>query len=242
MNISSNLLISDLVAQNYKTATVFKKYKIDFCCNGNKSILEACSKRNVKVDDVLSELEQAVLEIDQNINFNVWELDLLADYIEKTHHRYVKSKINEITPFLKKVVKVHSVHNPELIEIEALFLQSAEDLLAHLQKEEMVLFPHIRTMVEANLYNHPLARPHFGTISNPISMMKSEHQNEGDRFEKISNLTNNYTPPEHACNTYKVTFALLKDFEDDLHKHVHLENNILFPKAVILEQKLLNRE
>ena len=235
MEIAENQIIGELVAQNYKTASIFKKFKIDFCCNGNRTISEACDRKNLDPNVLIKELEDTTKITEQNIDFNSWELDLLADYIEKTHHRYVISKIEEIKPYLNKVVKVHGDHNPELKKIEVLFNQSAQELTHHLQKEEMILFPFIRNMVSAKIENKPLLTPHFGTVENPISMMKNEHQNEGERFEKISELSNNYTPPTHACNTYKVTFALLKEFEDNLHQHIHLENNILFPKAIKLE-------
>lgn len=235
MEIAENQIIGELVAQNYKTASIFKKFKIDFCCNGNRTISEACDRKNLDPNVLIKELKDTTKITEQNIDFNSWELDLLADYIEKTHHRYVISKIEEIKPYLNKVVKVHGDHNPELKEIEVLFNQSAQELTHHLQKEEMILFPFIRNMVSAKIENKPLLTPHFGTVENPISMMKNEHQNEGERFEKISVLSSNYTPPTHACNTYKVTFALLKEFEDNLHQHIHLENNILFPKAIKLE-------
>ena len=237
MEIVEEQIIGELVAQNYKTASVFKKFKIDFCCNGNRTISEACERKNLDAAVLINELNKTIINQEQNIDFNSWELDLLADYIEKTHHRYVVAKIEEIKPYLNKVVRVHGNHNPELKEIEILFNQSAHELTHHLQKEEIVLFPFIRNMVNSKIEQKPLLLPHFGTVENPISMMKEEHQNEGERFEKIAELSNNYTPPSHACNTYRVTFALLKEFEDNLHQHIHLENNILFPKAIHLEKE-----
>lgn len=237
MEILDSQVIGDLVAQNYKTASVFKKFKIDFCCNGNRTISEACERKNLDAKVLINELNHTITNQEQNIDFNNWELDLLADYIEKTHHRYVVSKIEEIKPFLNKVVRVHGEHNPELKEIELLFNQSAQELTQHMQKEEMVLFPFIRNMISSKIEQKPLLFPHFGSVENPIAMMKHEHQNEGERFEKIAELSNNYTPPLHACNTYRVTYALLKEFEDNLHQHIHLENNILFPKAIELEKE-----
>lgn len=238
MKIEESQIIGELVAQNYKTASIFKKFKIDFCCNGNRTISEACSRKNLDTEILLEELQKTISEgTETNIDFNSWELDLLADYIEKTHHRYVNSKIEEIKPYLNKVARVHGDHNPELKEIELLFNHSAEELAHHMQKEEMILFPFIRNMVSLKIEEKPLLHPHFGTVENPIAMMKHEHQNEGERFEKISELSNHYNPPAYACNTYKVTFALLKEFEDNLHQHIHLENNILFPKAIELERE-----
>lgn len=237
MEILEEQIIGELVAQNYKTASVFKKFKIDFCCNGNRTISEACERKKLDPSQLINELRNTIINVEQNIDFNSWGLDLLADYIEKTHHRYVVTKIEEIKPYLNKVTRVHGEHNPELKEIEILFNQSAQELSQHLQKEEMILFPFIRNMVNSKMEEKPLFFPHFGTVENPIAMMKHEHQNEGERFEKIAGLSNNYTPPSHACNTYRVTFALLKEFEDNLHQHIHLENNILFPKAIHLEKE-----
>ncbi len=237
MEIVEEQIIGELVAQNYKTASVFKKFKIDFCCNGNRTISEACERKKLDPSQLINELRNTIINVEQNIDFNSWELDLLADYIEKTHHRYVMTKIEEIKPYLNKVTRVHGEHNPELKEIEILFNQSAQELSQHLQKEEMILFPFIRNMVNSKMEEKPLFFPHFGTVENPIAMMKHEHQNEGERFEKIAELSNNYTPPSHACNTYRVTFALLKEFEDNLHQHIHLENNILFPKAIKMEKE-----
>lgn len=237
MEIVEEQIIGELVAQNYKTASVFKKFKIDFCCNGNRTISEACERKKLDPSQLINELRNTIINVEQNIDFNSWELDLLADYIEKTHHRYVVTKIEEIKPYLNKVTRVHGEHNPELKEIEILFNQSAQELSQHLQKEEMILFPFIRNMVNSKMEEKPLFFPHFGTVENPITMMKHEHQNEGERFEKIAELSNNYTPPSHACNTYRVTFALLKEFEDNLHQHIHLENNILFPKAIKMEKE-----
>ena len=237
MEILEEQIIGELVAQNYKTASVFKKFKIDFCCNGNRTISEACERKKLDPSQLINELRNTIINVEQNIDFNSWELDLLADYIEKTHHRYVLTKIEEIKPYLNKVTRVHGEHNPELKEIEILFNQAAQELSQHLQKEEMILFPFIRNMVNSKMEEKPLFFPHFGTVENPIAMMKHEHQNEGERFEKIAELSNQYTPPSHACNTYRVTFALLKEFEDNLHQHIHLENNILFPKAIKMEKE-----
>lgn len=237
MEILEEQIIGELVAENYKTASVFKKFKIDFCCNGNRTISEACERKNLDPSQLINELKNTIRSVEQNIDFKSWELDLLVDYIEKTHHRYVVAKIEDIKPFLNKVVRVHGEHNPELKEIEILFNQSAQELTQHMQKEEMVLFPFIKNMVSSKINKKPLLFQHFGSVENPIAMMKHEHQNEGERFEKIANLSDNYNPPLHACNTYRVTFALLKEFEDNLHQHIHLENNILFPKAIEMEKE-----
>lgn len=233
MNITKETIIGELVAQDYRTATVFKQHKIDFCCNGNHTIDDACNKKKIDAAPLIEKLEKAVMESsNSNIDFHAWPLDLLADYIQKKHHRYVEQKIKEITPFLHKVARVHGDRHPELLQVEYLFSESATELTQHLHKEEQVLFPYIRKAVTSGT-----STPTFGSLQNPISVMMQEHDNEGVRFRKIAELTNNYAPPTDACNTYRVTLALLQEFEEDLHLHIHLENNILFPKAIALEKQ-----
>ncbi|WP_333667220.1 hemerythrin domain-containing protein, partial [Flavobacterium sp.] len=174
---------------------------------------------------------------DNGIDFKSWPLDLLIDYIEKTHHRYVEEKSSVLYMFLDKLCKVHGGRHPELFEINRLFIAGAGELAKHMKKEELILFPFIKKMVTAQKTNQAISLPHFGTVDNPIAMMQDEHTIEGERFAKIAELTNNYAPPADACETYKVTFAMLKEFEEDLHKHIHLENNILFPGAKALEKQ-----
>lgn len=236
MDISVQSIIGELVAKDYRTASVFKKEEIDFCCNGNRTIQEACDDKDIQPDSLITQLHQAIQNsATGNIDFQSWPLDLLIDYIEKKHHRYVTDKILEIRPYLHKIIAVHGQLHPELLEIEELFQQSADDLTRHMKKEELILFPYIRKMVSSN--KGPQYAP-FGTVQNPIAMMHHEHDEEGERFRKISQLSNQYTPPEGACNTYRTTFSLLKEFEEDLHFHIHLENNILFPAAINVEQQL----
>lgn len=232
-----NKTIGSFVADDFRTAAVFSKYKIDFCCKGNRTVTEVCEKQNIDADILLQSVYE-VLQSENNgsIDFNSWPLDLLADYIEKTHHRYVEEKSNVLLPFLDKLCKVHGANHQELFKINELFKGCAEELSQHMKKEELVLFPFVKRMVKTKESDGILQQPSFGTVSNPIAMMMHEHDNEGERFRAIAELTNNYTPPADACTTYRVTFAMLKEFEEDLHKHIHLENNILFPKAVALEK------
>lgn len=239
MNITENSIIGELVASDYRTASVFKQHRIDFCCNGNRTIQEACDKKKTGTDRLIEELKQVVYSSNSAaIDYASWPVDLLADYIEKKHHRYVESKIQEIKPLLKKIVSVHGAQHPELAEVEALFTASAGELSMHMKKEELILFPFIRKMTANQLAGEVTPLPHFGTVQNPINGMHHEHDTEGERFRTIAELTNHYTPPSDACATYQVTFSLLKEFEEDLHLHIHLENNILFPKAIQLEQQV----
>ena len=238
--MKENQIIGELVAKDYRTASVFKKYSIDFCCQGNRTIQEACDKKNIDSKKVLEDLDTLVqTKSEATTDYQSWPLDLLADYIEKKHHRYVQDKTLEIQPYLDKICRVHGEHHPELFEIKNEFNASAGELAAHMKKEELILFPFIRKMVKVKQENSNVEAANFGTVKNPIQMMMDEHTVEGNRFRRIEELSNNYTPPLDACNTYRVSFALLKEFEQDLHLHIHLENNILFPKAVEIENDLI---
>ena len=230
--------IGQFVAEDYRTAAIFSKYKIDFCCNGGRTINEACKKKGIDSNVLLDELHSVLNEKrGESIDYKSWPLDLLIDYIEKKHHRYVEEKIPVLRQFLDKLCRVHGERHPELFKINELFTASAGELASHMKKEELILFPFVKKMVKAKLNEGAVQSPQFGTVENPISLMMQEHDNEGERFREIAKLTNDYNPPADACNTYKVTFAMLDEFEKDLHLHIHLENNILFPKAIKLEQQ-----
>lgn len=238
-----NKTIGSFVAQDYRTAAVFSKYRIDFCCKGNRTVNEVCEKQDINADALLQSIHE-VIQSDNNgsIDFNSWPLDLLADYIEKTHHRYVEEKTQTLLAFLDKLCKVHGANHPELFKINELFIGCAGELSQHMKKEELILFPFVKRMTKTKEADGILSQPSFGSVSNPIAMMMHEHDNEGERFREIAALTDHYTPPADGCTTYKVTFAMLKEFEEDLHKHIHLENNILFPKAVVLEKEFIEVE
>ena len=231
--------IGEIVADNYRTAQIFKNHKIDFCCKGNRSIGEVAEKNKLDADQLLKEIENVRNQTNDNgIDFQSWPLDLLADYVEKKHHRYVERQTPILQQYLDKLCRVHGDRHPELFDIADHFNASAGDLAMHMKKEESILFPAVRKMVKAKQTGDQMDRPHFGTIQNPIQMMMAEHETEGDRFRLIDILSNNYTPPADACNTYRVTFSLLEEFEDDLHRHIHIENNILFPKSEAMEKEL----
>lgn len=243
METLKKITIGEYVAKDFRTAAVFSKYKIDFCCKGNRTIEEACEKKDIDSNQLMEQINTVLAtKNDSAIDFKTWPLDLLADYIEKTHHRYVEEKTQVILPFLDKLCKVHGANHPELFEINELFIGCAGELAQHMKKEELMLFPFIKKMAKASLSEEPIVKPQFGTVKNPIAMMMEEHEAEGDRFVKIVTLTNNYTPPADGCSTFRVTYAMLADFEQDLHKHIHLENNILFPSAILLEKKFSEQE
>lgn len=234
----TNKTIGEIVADDFRTAAIFKKHGIDFCCRGGRTIDEACEKKDVTKKELIEELSSLPSSKGDAVDVSSWPLDLLANYIVKIHHEYVREKTPTLIQFLDKLCKVHGDRHPELFEVNQLFNESAHDLAEHFQKEERVLFPFIEKLVKASQTGEPLEPTHFGTVENPIEMMKHDHTIEGDRFAKIAALTDGYTPPADACNTYRVTLAMLEEFENDLHRHIHLENNVLFPKAIALEKKL----
>lgn len=236
MSFTSENTVADIVSTNSKTADVFKKYGIDFCCGGGISIEKVCEKRKINTKHLIAELELVCNTTKPELDYNNWELDFLADYIINVHHKYVTDAIELLDNYSNIVVKVHGNNHPIVTEVAQLYLHARTELLLHMQKEENILFPYIKNMVHANRRGLIVALPHFGSVQNPIKMMNLEHEHAGEIFKKIAELTYNYMPPEWACNTIKVYFSKLQEFEQNLHLHVHLENNILFPKAIQLEK------
>lgn len=230
--------IRDFVAADFRTAAVFSKHKIDFCCKGDRSISEVCEQKNIDLDAIVYDLNKILnSQSDQSIDYRSWPSDLLADYIEKKHHRYVVEKTPVLRQFLAKLCKVHGARNPELFKVNELFVASTDELLRHMKDEEEIVFPYVREMMEAKNTGAPKPPTEkFFTVENPIEKMLHEHEAEGDRFREIAEITNDYTPPEGACNTYRVAYQMLEEFEKDLHLHIHLENNILFLDAIEMEK------
>jgi regulator of cell morphogenesis and NO signaling len=232
--------IREIVSEDFRTASIFDKNSIDFCCHGNITLEEACTKNGISAEEIQKEIALlSSVKGDDNENYNTWELDVLAEYIVRTHHQYVKAAIPAITAHLEKVVRKHGDHHPEVKRIQLWFHEVAEELIRHMTKEEMVLFPAIKTMVKNMPAGSMFERPHFGSIANPIRMMEAEHVAAGNTMESIRAASSGFTVPADACTTYRITYEELKQFEADLHKHIHLENNILFPKAIALEQQLM---
>ncbi len=234
-----NEKIGDIVAKNFKTAAVFSKYGLDFCCGGQVTIESAANKKGIDKEQLLEDVQKVLNQPDsEQIDFNAWPSDLLVAYIVKTHHRYIREKSPVLIAYLDKLCKVHGIRHPELYEINKLFREAAHELSQHLQKEEEILFPIIEKLEEAKSNHSDYVKPGNGSVQTPISMMVHEHETEGDRFAKIAELSNQYATPADGCSTYRVAYEMLKEFEQDLHKHIHLENNILFPKSIKLEQSL----
>jgi regulator of cell morphogenesis and NO signaling len=223
--------IGEIVANDFRAASMFKEAGIDFCCGGNKSLAEACKEKGVNESHLFQQLETlAQTPVSGAMNFNEWKISFLSDYITNTHHKFVLKNLPELVFYTQKIANVHGDHHPELIEVASLFTKINEELLQHLKNEEEVLFPAIK---EAEKYASPSVK---STIVSEITRMQGEHEFAGGAMDKINVLTNNYLIPEDACNTYRVSLKLLEQFEDDLHIHVHLENNILYPKALKLAE------
>lgn len=242
MNISSDTPVGEVVKLNFKTAPLFQANNIDYCCGGSKTISQACAEAGIDSEQLIRQLQKTAVQSDPDTEYiNSLTPAGLCDYIIGTHHSYVRSHIPFLQKNIEKVCRAHGVNHPEFFEIQQLFEESAGDLTMHMQKEELMLFPYIQKMVKVQEGHSTAGKPAFGTVSNPIAVMIAEHQTEGDRFDKIAALTKNYAIPEDACTTYEVTLLQLKEFESDLHRHIHLENNILFPKAIELEAELARK-
>jgi len=234
------MTVAEIVTENIRTADVFKKNGIDFCCGGNVLTQEICKKKNIDY----TQLKEDILTLHETGNtshdFNSWDLDFMVDYIMNTHHKYVISANQLIIQYSDKVASVHGENHPQVLRINELFHALVAELTMHMRKEEEILFPFIKQICAAQKNNTPLTPGHFGSIQNPINMMEAEHDGAGDVIKEIKELTNDFTPHADACNTFKALYSKLEEYQNDLFQHIHLENNILFPKAIKLEQQLLS--
>lgn len=230
------LTVGEMVVADYRKAEVFRKFGIDYCCGGKKPLADVCRQKQLDLQTVQNALDAIDQEpVEPHQDFNDLPLDKLADHIENRHHQYVESSLPVLDELTAKVARVHGERHPELIEIARHYLAVAQELRMHMHKEERILFPYIRQMEQSHRTNSSRPVPVFGSVANPIHMMEAEHESAGEAMEAIRQLSNQYTPPQDACTSYRVLFAKLQEFEQDLHQHVHLENNILFPKAILLE-------
>lgn len=232
--------LGELAAKDLRKAQVFKKYGLDFCCGGKKTVKEACQEKGLDVTRVEQDLQQAdkLATASRPLPYNEWNLDFLADYIVATHHSYVRKTLPDIKAYAEKVARVHGSRHEELIPVKQLVDEIFSEMMSHMVKEEQVLFPYIKELVAAKNNTQPQQAAQLGTVKNPINMMEMEHEVVGKNLADIRELTNDYSLPEDACASYSLLFRMLSEFEDDLHLHVHLENNILFPKAIELEEKI----
>ena len=228
-NILKTTSVGEMVANDFRTASVFENNRIDFCCGGKKSLEETCRELGINLEKVELELEAITAASPATgHNFKSWRPGFLCDYIVNTHHQFVLKTLPDLLIYTQKIATVHGSHHPELLEVVSLFKKINEELLQHLKKEEEVLFPAIKHALE---HNDTESKE---LITSEIIRMVGEHEFAGGAMDRISQITDHYKLPQDSCGTYRVAFELLEQFEDDLHVHVHLENNVLYPAALKL--------
>lgn len=239
MSVTTEKTVRELALENPAATRVFEKLGIDYCCGGNQSLEQACHAANLLVDQVLDSLEMAEQTSRATQKIHDWQREPLGDlvaHINGTHHKYTREEIARLGPLLEKVCSVHGKNHHELLHIRASFAGLALELTMHMMKEEKVLFPHIIRMEEAVIQNEPILPPPFGSVQNPVSMMEQEHDSAGAALRAMRQASGGYVAPPDACISYQTLYKTLAEFEADLHQHIHLENNILFPRAIAMEQ------
>ena len=241
MNFTTQNTLAEIVKTDFRTARIFENYKLDFCCNGNRALGDACREKDLNADKVLSEVTMICEDNKANTEFTEWKIDELVHHILNTHHLYVKQMLPTILAHALKVSEVHGANHPEVIEIARIFEMIHDELSSHLMKEEKMLFPAILQFAELEKTGTAMDVSPFGSIQNPINVMEREHTEAGDGFYRIRELSSDYNPPEDACTTFRILYRELNEFEQDLHTHIHLENNILFPQTIELEKKLMGK-
>ncbi len=240
MSVTTEKTVRELALENPAATRVFERLGIDYCCGGNKSLEEACRTAKLPIERVLDALEVADQSARASRVDRDWQIEPLAElvaHIKSTHHKYVREEIARLGPLFDKVCSVHGKNHPEVLDIQGIFRGLAEELTMHLMKEEVVLFPYIVRMEESIIQHEPVLPSPFGSVANPISMMEHEHDSAGNALRAMRETSSGYLAPAEACVSYKTLYTALAEFEADLHQHIHLENNILFPRAVTMEQK-----
>ena len=239
MKITPERTVGSIVAEDYRAAAVLTKYGIDFCCKGGRSVQEVCEKKQIDQGKLAEDITALLARDTKNTDdARTWPLDQLADHVETVHHRYVEERGPIIQQYLAKLCKVHGERHPELFAINDEFNACVGAMAVHMKKEELMLFPFVRNLAKSERTGEHLRTPHFGTVENPVHAMMADHNDEGERFERMGAASNGFTTPADGCATYATAFKMLKEFEEDLHLHIHLENNIMFPRAIALEKSL----
>jgi len=228
--------IRDFVTGDFRTAAVFDKYGLDFCCGGGLPLEDACRKKGLDLEAIRRDLAEVVATPSSGIDDPTrWDTGKLIDHIVGTHHAYVRGTLPTIVKHARKVASVYGAAMPEMVAIADLMDRVVGEMGSHMDREEKVLFPHIRRLAEAAAHGYLRPAAPFGSVTSPISVMEAEHREAGDEMAEVRRLSGEYTPPADACTTFRVLYEELAQFEADLHRHVHLENNILFPRAEALE-------
>lgn len=223
--------IGEIVSDNYHAAGVFKELGIDFCCGGGKLLSDVCESKNIPFDEVVDKLKSAPwVNRSSGDNYNDWSPDFLVDYIINTHHTFVRKKSDELAGYAAKVAKVHGSRHPENVEIFKKFISLSNELMEHLNEEESRVFPLIKKVYGKRQIGQLPDKNEIEELKAELNQMEEEHEVAGSIMADIRELSNGFTPPQDACATYRILYQNLAGFEEDLHKHVHLENNILFKK------------
>lgn len=233
--------VAEMAAADVRKAEVFKKFGIEFCCRGNKSLQSACDELNLDIKVVEDALLKATTgSKNYSFDFNRWQPDFLIDYIYNQHHVFFYEEYPVISKLFEKVATHHGKNHPELLKAQELFATLERELIGHFAEEENTVFPLIKSLVEAKKNNSLIDKPSSHKIDEVLHLMECDHQEAGDLLNQLNFVTNGYNPPVDACNSFKLLYHKLKSLEEDLHQHIHLENNILFPKAVALKKELVN--
>jgi regulator of cell morphogenesis and NO signaling len=239
MSMTAEKTVRELALENPAATRVFEKLGLDYCCGGNKSLEEACRAANLSMDAVIDSLEMADHSTRAMQADHTWQTEPMADlisHIKTTHHKYTRDEMARLVPLFDKVCSVHGQNHPELQQVRASFRGLVQELTTHMMKEEMVLFPYIVRMEEAFIQKEPVLPSPFGSVQNPVSMMEHEHDSAGNALRAMREASSGYTAPTEACISYQTLYKALAEFETDLHQHIHLENNILFPRAIAMEK------
>ena len=237
MTIAAIKTVGEIAAEIPGCTREFEKLGIDYCCGGNRSLSEACTQANVGVEEVLARLQKCA-EAETAESEKNWQALPLADliaHINSTHHAFVRSECPRIEALTAKVAGVHGRNHPELLRVEEIFRALADELGIHLMKEEKILFPYVMQMEESVAAGEVVPPAMFGTVMNPIRMMLQEHDGAGEALRALRHVTGDYKLPEDACISYRTLYDALQGLEKDLHQHIHLENNVLFPRATAME-------
>lgn len=230
------LPLKSIALSHHEFIPVLEKYSLDFCCKGNKTLKDVCSEKKISIEVILDEFNQCKPEVKNQMPFMEMTAEQLVSYILIHHHFYVKNSIPTIQHHLQKVVTKHGETFPKMLDILSLFKRVSDELISHMEKEEKILFPAIKQLFTNNK-NAETEKSVPKSIIDQISELKHEHETAGDLLNTIRTITNNYTAPLSACTTHRLSLEELKHFEENLHQHVHLENNVLFPKAAQFLEK-----
>jgi regulator of cell morphogenesis and NO signaling len=236
MSMTTEKTVRELALENPAATRVFEKLGIDYCCGGGKPLGEACQAAGLPLETVIEALATAVPRATETTDWQKSTLTSLIQHIIHTHHQFVTAETERLRPLFAKVCSKHGVNHPELEQMRTIFGGLADELAMHLMKEERILFPYIVRMEETVLRNLPAPPPPFGSVRNPIAMMISEHDGAGEALRELRAASNGYTAPADGCVSYQTLYKALAEFETDLHQHIHLENNVLFPRAVEMER------